>query len=442
MVFVVQNVCATTFPLEIPKRPTSFPLQRPAQIGQVFAWGSNNFGQITIPANATNVVAISAGLNHSLVLRADGTVVAWGDNSVGQCNVPSNLSGVVATAAGYFQSLALKSDGHITAWGTNNLVVTGPNSASGIVGIAANRDNSFALTTNGTILAWGSDGPRTIPYNALRIFSSPSDAFFIQTNGLFNLQHFNIALTTDGCVYTAWVRTDGTVITDNGDNVPPGLRAVDIASAYGTWAAIRGDGTLAVWVDHSGRPDSPFYQPTPAVLTNPPPRLRNVISVKGGYGHFLALELPSPPIPTTAKASAQIVNGFIVGLNVVDGGEGYAVPPQVTISGGGGSGATTTAQISKGIVTGFTIVNPGSGYTGTPTITIPPPPFLPKLSIATSRVGVNMQVVPGKRYQLESSNDLPNFGPVGAAFVADKDTILQEFVVSETGQFFRIIEVP
>jgi len=135
IVFVVRNVCATVFPLPIPTRPTSFPLTRPTLVGEVVAWGSNNFGQITIPTNATNVVAITAGFNHSLVLRADGTVVAWGDNSVGQCNVPSNLGGVVAIAAGFFQSLALRSDGHITAWGTNNLVVTGPNSASGIVGL-------------------------------------------------------------------------------------------------------------------------------------------------------------------------------------------------------------------------------------------------------------------------------------------------------------------
>ncbi|HUP78630.1 MAG TPA: hypothetical protein VM260_08670, partial [Pirellula sp.] len=403
---------------------------------------SNNFGQITIPPGATNVVAITAGFNHSLVLRADGTVIAWGDNSVGQCNVPSNLAGVVAIAAGYYQSLALKSDGHITAWGTNHLVVTGPNSASGIVGIAANRDNSYGLTINGTILAWGSDGTRTNPVNALRIFSASSDVLYIKTNGLLKYQNFDIASTSDGCVFDAWVKTDGTVTTPSGNNVPLGLRAVDIAVAYGTYAAIRGDGTVAVWVEYWGRPDSQFYQPVPAVLTNPPPRLRNVISVKGGYGHFLALELPSPPIPSVAKASAQVVNGFVVGLNVLDGGEGYAVPPKVTISGGGGSGATAMAQISKGIVTGFTITNAGIGYTGTPTVTIDPPPFLPKLSIATSRVGVTMQVVPGKRYQLESSNDLPNFGPVGAPFVADKDTITQEFIVSETGQFFRIVEAP
>jgi hypothetical protein len=93
-------------------------------------------------------------------------------------------------------------------------------------------------------------------------------------------------------------------------------------------------------------------------------------------------------------------------------------------------------------VTGFTITNAGIGYTSQPTVTIDPPPFLPKLTIATSRVGVTMQVVPGKRYQLESSNDLPNFGPLGTPFVASTDTISQEFAVSETGQFFRIVEVP
>jgi hypothetical protein len=93
-------------------------------------------------------------------------------------------------------------------------------------------------------------------------------------------------------------------------------------------------------------------------------------------------------------------------------------------------------------VTGFTVTNAGIGYTSAPTVEIEAPPFLPRLSVATSRVGVTMQVVPGKRYQLESSNDLPNFGPVGPPFVADKDTVTEEFAVSETGQFFRIQEAP
>src|SRR5687768_7151959 len=70
----------------LPERPASFPLSRPSVVGELVAWGSNAFGQVTIPPGATNVVAIAAGFFHSLALRANGTVVAWGDNTKGQCN--------------------------------------------------------------------------------------------------------------------------------------------------------------------------------------------------------------------------------------------------------------------------------------------------------------------------------------------------------------------
>ena len=56
----------------------------PSALAQrVFAWGDFHFGLNTVPAAATNVVAIATGFSHNLVLRADGTVVAWGDNSLG-----------------------------------------------------------------------------------------------------------------------------------------------------------------------------------------------------------------------------------------------------------------------------------------------------------------------------------------------------------------------
>jgi hypothetical protein len=53
------------------------------------------------------VVAISAGANHSLALKADGTVVAWGSNIKAQTFVPAGLSGVIAISAGWDFSLAL-----------------------------------------------------------------------------------------------------------------------------------------------------------------------------------------------------------------------------------------------------------------------------------------------------------------------------------------------
>jgi hypothetical protein len=53
-----------------------------------------------VPPGLSNVVAIAAGLTHSIALKADGTVVAWGDDSLGQTNVPPGLNNVLALAPG------------------------------------------------------------------------------------------------------------------------------------------------------------------------------------------------------------------------------------------------------------------------------------------------------------------------------------------------------
>ena len=90
--------------------------------------------------------------------------------------------------------------------------------------------------------------------------------------------------------------------------------------------------------------------------------------------------------PRIATATAQVVNGFVVGSTIVDAGYGYVENPVVAIIGGGGTGAKATATQFNGVVTSITITNPGSGYTGTPTITIAPPPFPPKKATATSQV--------------------------------------------------------
>jgi len=62
------------------------------------------------------------------------------------------------------------------------------------------------------------------------------------------------------------------------------------------------------------------------------------------------------------------VSDFIIG-NV---GVGYAIAPNVEITGGGGSGATaiTTIDPSTQTLTGIVVTNSGSGYTSTPTVTI------------------------------------------------------------------------
>ncbi|HVU99888.1 MAG TPA: hypothetical protein VHH88_00910, partial [Verrucomicrobiae bacterium] len=67
-------------------------------------------------------------------------------------------------------------------------------------------------------------------------------------------------------------------------------------------------------------------------------------------------------------------NQFVSSCSVTYGGNGYASVPAVTISGGGGSGATAQANLSGGSVVSITVLTPGSGYSSAPAITIAPPP--------------------------------------------------------------------
>jgi len=74
-----------------------------------------------------------------------------------------------------------------------------------------------------------------------------------------------------------------------------------------------------------------------------------------------------------ASATAAITGDAVSSFTITDGGEHYksALPPTVTITGGGGSGATGTAVVSStGIVTGITVSAGGTGYTSAPTVTI------------------------------------------------------------------------
>ena len=63
---------------------------------------------------------------------------------------------------------------------------------------------------------------------------------------------------------------------------------------------------------------------------------------------------------------------ILTGFKVLSGGSGYTTP-HVTISGGGGTGATATARVSNGVVIGVVLTNPGSGYITQPAVTLRDP---------------------------------------------------------------------
>ncbi|AOO18150.1 structural protein [Cyanophage S-RIM12_Sn_07_0910] len=91
-----------------------------------------------------------------------------------------------------------------------------------------------------------------------------------------------------------------------------------------------------------------------------------------GNGYDAAL----PPAITisggggTGAAATATVNGSISEVTVTEGGSGYTSSPLVSIVGGGGSGASATAIITKGVVSSILVNSGGTGYTSQPSITV------------------------------------------------------------------------
>ena len=124
--------------------------------GTLWAWGDNSAGQLGVVTSdtclegsnftgtnlnkmpcaraplqvGTGFTAISAGNQHSLALKADGSLWAWGTNywgylgngqTSGAIAAPQQVgTGYTQIAAGGYASVAAKGDGTVWAWGQNN----------------------------------------------------------------------------------------------------------------------------------------------------------------------------------------------------------------------------------------------------------------------------------------------------------------------------------
>jgi hypothetical protein len=79
----------------------------------------------------------------------------------------------------------------------------------------------------------------------------------------------------------------------------------------------------------------------------------------------------SPPFNGIHFRGSLNTAGPVTRLTVTNAGAGYAVPPTVQITGGGGFGATAIATVdAQGSVLGIVITNPGRRYNAAPTVQI------------------------------------------------------------------------
>ena len=71
------TVVVSNFLGSVTSAPPAALTVNPVLPGAVVAWGSNGFGQTTVPVAAqSGVVAIAAGNQHTVALKNDGSVVA------------------------------------------------------------------------------------------------------------------------------------------------------------------------------------------------------------------------------------------------------------------------------------------------------------------------------------------------------------------------------
>jgi alpha-tubulin suppressor-like RCC1 family protein len=268
--------------------------------GTVLAWGNDAGGQLgdnatiedkaapVVVSGANQIIAIAAGYYYSLALKSDGTMLAWGNNSRGQLGdsaikadkptpvAVSGASDIVAIAAGAEHSLALKADGTMLAWGLDVDGQLGDNAqlidqslpvpvanATGIVSIAAGYNHSLALTSSGNVLAWGSDFGGQLGDNIAKVNKSTTVSV-TGTNQIVAIAagHFHsLALTSSGTML-AWGSDTFGELGDGNQVNPQGLPvtvenvnnivAIDAGGQFSI--ALKSDGTLQSWgQDNSGQ---------------------------------------------------------------------------------------------------------------------------------------------------------------------------------------------
>jgi alpha-tubulin suppressor-like RCC1 family protein len=210
---------------------------------------------------------ITAGDEHTLALRTDGTVWAWGSNDIGQLgngsfqnsSIPVQVPGLrgISGISASRHTLALKNDGTVWAWGGNaygelgngtTLGSTTPVEVPGLTGvsaISAGRGFSVALKYDGTVWTWG----QTMPNSTYTYSTTP-----VQVNGLTDVTSisagggYSIALKKDGTVWGWGALGNGEygVLFNSVTPVPiSGLTNVaEISARYYQIAVLKNDGTV------------------------------------------------------------------------------------------------------------------------------------------------------------------------------------------------------
>ncbi len=213
--------------------------------GTVVAWGRDDFGQATVPADLGKCLAIDAGgWGTTVVIKQDRTVQVIGVNwyypetSV----VPANLGPCREVAHGANHIMAVRDDGTVRVWGGGAGAVAPPSDVINPTHVACGGAHNLALLPDGTVRAWGLNdhGQANVPTNQSAIAIGAG-------------QGHSLLVSPDGTVHAyGW--------NDAGQSTPPsGLNGItELDGGFRHTVALRSDGAVFCWGSNShGQCDVP-----------------------------------------------------------------------------------------------------------------------------------------------------------------------------------------
>ncbi len=204
--------------------------------GTLWAWGSNNYGELGDGTNINKFVPTQIGSNsdwakvacggwHTVAIKNDGSLWTWGRNEYGQLgdstttnsNIPKQIGTAkdwAVVACGSSHTLCIKTDGTLWAFGRGEWGQLGNGGGHRKFPVKIGSDNNWAdidagtihtiaIKSNGTIWGWGynsngqvGDGTTTHRYTPVQI-GSDANWSKIACAG-----DFTIALKNTGTIWT------------------------------------------------------------------------------------------------------------------------------------------------------------------------------------------------------------------------------------------------
>jgi alpha-tubulin suppressor-like RCC1 family protein len=269
---------------------------------QAWAWGQGTSGQlgdntlvaksspVSVIGGFTDWVQISAGSSHTAAIRANGTAWAWGSAAVGQLgdntlvtrsspvSVVGGFTDWVQISAGSQHTVAIRANGTAWAWGSatngrlgDNTTVSKSSPVSVVGGftdwvqISAGSLHTAAIRANGTAWCWGSGANGRLGDGSGVTRSSP-----VLVSGDFTDWVQISAASAAAGDHTAAIRANGTAwcwgssLTGQlGDNTAVSKSSpVSVVGGFTDWvqisaggqhtAAIRANGTAWAWGSGTG----------------------------------------------------------------------------------------------------------------------------------------------------------------------------------------------